>query len=252
MQIPILRGRIERRILVNYRVDPGVLAAQLPPPFRPKLVRGFGIAGICLIRLAHVRPARLPAWLGIASENAAHRVAVDWDDPHDGTRREGVFVRRRDTNLWLNSLAGGRLFPGVHHPAQFTVRETDDRFDVAVASRDGDVRLSVRGCRASRLPASSVFSSLEEASAFFESGSLGYSATNDPARFDGLELRCHDWAVEPLEVEAASSSYFDDESLFPPGSIELDHALLMRRIEHEWHGRADLCSTSRRVPVCML
>ena len=65
MRIPILRGRIERRILLNYRVDPEVLAAQLPAPFRPKLVRGWGIAGICLIRLAHVRPARLPAFLGM-------------------------------------------------------------------------------------------------------------------------------------------------------------------------------------------
>jgi hypothetical protein len=37
------------------------------------------------------------------------------------------------------------------------------------------------------------------------------------------------------------SSFFEDGSLFPRGSIEFDCALLMRGIEHEWHGRADLC-----------
>ena len=47
VQIPVIQGVIERRILVNYRVDPAVLAAQLPAPFRPQLVDGWAMAGIC-------------------------------------------------------------------------------------------------------------------------------------------------------------------------------------------------------------
>src|SRR5437899_2482413 len=80
MKIPVIHGVIDRRLLVNYRVDPDVLAPLLPAPFRPKLVRGYGLVGICLIRLKRVRPTFLPSWLGIASENAAHRAAVEWDD----------------------------------------------------------------------------------------------------------------------------------------------------------------------------
>ena len=76
MRIPVIRGLIDRRVLVNYRVDPEVLGKQLPAPFRPQLVRGYGIAGICLIRLKQIRPRFLPALCGIASENAAHRVAA--------------------------------------------------------------------------------------------------------------------------------------------------------------------------------
>src|SRR5262249_61863595 len=79
MRLPSIRGVIDRRILVNYRVAPDVLARLLPAPFRPRLVHGFGMVGICLIRLREVRPALLPAWLGIASENAAHRAAVESD-----------------------------------------------------------------------------------------------------------------------------------------------------------------------------
>src|SRR4051794_8316172 len=104
MKIPVIRGVIDRRILVNYHVDPKVLAPLLPPPFRPKVVQGVGMVGICLIRLKKVRPTFLPSWLGIASENAAHRTAGEWDD---GTAREGVYVRRRDTSSRLNALAGG-------------------------------------------------------------------------------------------------------------------------------------------------
>jgi hypothetical protein len=200
------------------------------------------MVGICLIRLKRVWPAFLPSWLGVSSENAAHRTAVEWDD--NGTVREGVYVRRRDTSSWLNSLAGGRLFPGIHHHAEFAVKESGDRHEVALRSDDSTTSMSVRGRRTKELPRSSVFHSLEEASAFFQAGSLGYSATSDPSRFQGLELRCLKWRVEPLEIEEARSSFFEDVSLFAKGSIELDCALLMRGIEHEWHGKSDMSATS--------
>lgn len=247
MRLPVIRGVIDRRILVNYRVDPAVLAATLPAPFRPKLHRGHGLVGICLIRLRGVRPRFLPSWLGIASENAAHRTAVEWDD--NGTVRDGVYVRRRDTSSRLNALAGGRVFPGIHSHARFTVREDGRRFEVALRSDDGVTSLSVAGEVADGLPAGSAFGSLEEASAFFQAGSLGYSATPDPGRFQGLELRCYRWQVEPLAVSAVRSSYFDDRTVFPAGSIAFDCALLMRGIEHEWHGKSDLCCAARPMPV---
>jgi uncharacterized protein YqjF (DUF2071 family) len=239
VRIPVIRGVIDRRILVNYHVRPDVLAALLPAPFRPKVVNGFGMVGICLIRLKHVRPTFLPSWLSIGSENAAHRTAVEWDE--GGVVQEGVYVRRRDTNSRLNALVGGRLFPGIHHHARFTVSETADRLQVGLRSDDGVTTLSVRGRTGGALPASSVFPSLAAASDFFERGSLGYSATEEASRFQGLELRCRNWRVEPLDVEEVRSSFFDDESNFPKGSIAFDCALLMRGIEHEWHGRADLC-----------
>src|SRR5262249_30651973 len=128
MRIPIIRGVIDRRILVNFRADPAVLARLLPPPFRPKLIHGAGLAGVCLIRLQRIRPRFWPSCLGLSSENAAHRIAVEWDQ--GGEVREGVFIPRRDTSSWLNALAGGRLFPGVHHHATFRVQEQGGRYRV--------------------------------------------------------------------------------------------------------------------------
>ncbi len=246
MRLPILRGTIERRILINYRVAPSVLANILPPPFRPKLHRGFAVAGICLIRLTEVRPDFMPSWLGMASENAAHRIAVQWDD--DFQTQEGVFIRRRDTSSRLNAIAGGRVFPGLHSHARFTVNESDTHLEVALRSDDGVTDLAVVGDVAESLPDGSMFSSLAEASAFFEAGSLGYSATPSPMRFDGLELRCNGWQVTPLEVVSVRSSYFDDQDIFPSGSIAFDCALLMRNIQHEWHGKADLCCSLAQRP----
>ena len=108
MKLPIIQGTIRRRILANFRVDPHAMQKQLPSRFRPKLHDGFAVAGICMIRLDHIRPKLMPEIVGISSENAAHRVAVLWDE--DGSTREGVFISRRDTNSQLNLLLGGRIF----------------------------------------------------------------------------------------------------------------------------------------------
>jgi Uncharacterized conserved protein (COG2071) len=248
MRLPVIRGVIDRRILVNYRVDPDRLAAILPPPFRPQLVGGYGIAGICLIRLRDIRPRGLPRWLGLSSENAANRIAVEWDD--GGQRRQGVYVIRRDTSSRLNALAGGRVFPGVHHYGRFAVHETNDgrvgcahqlRLDVSFQSNDSLASTRVVATTSDRWPRDSVFASVADASTFFAAGSLGFSPAAAPGHFQGLELRCRSWQVTPLTVESVRSSLFDDKQLFPLGSVTLDCALLMRDIEHEWHSREDLC-----------
>lgn len=240
MQIPIIRGVIDRRILVNFRVNPEVLARLLPAPFQPKLVNGAGMAGVCLIRLKNIRPRFLPSFLGISSENAAHRIAVEWNQEQE--TKEGVFIPRRDTSSWLNTLAGGRLFPGVHGHAAFQVQERDDNYRIELNSDDRHTHLLVEGRVAQELPQNSVFGSLKEASDFFERGSLGYSVTARPGQFDGLELHSFNWRVQPLAVAKVESSFFEDNALFPPGSVEFDCALLMRGIEHEWHERGNLCA----------
>lgn len=240
MQIPVMRGIIDRRILANYRVAPEYLQRILPAPFRPQLVDGWGIAGICLIRLKQIRPRFLPLSVGFASENAAHRIAVEWDE--GGKVHRGVYVPRRDTSSRLNVLAGGRVFPGVHHHARFDVRESQDHLSAQMQSDDGQARIAVEGDVTQDWPAKSVFGSLQAASTFFEGGSLGYSATATPGRYDGLELRTMTWKVEPLAVERIQSSFFHDTSRFPAGTVEFDCALLMRGIQHEWHGKPDLCA----------
>lgn len=238
MRLPVIRGVIRRRILVNFSVDPSVMQTQLPSRFRPKLHDGRSIAGICLIRLESVRPRLVPQIFGISSENAAHRIAVVWQT--DGAEKEGVLIPRRDTGSTLNHFAGGRLFPGEHHRARFTVREGSDTIDLSMRSLDGGVSVRVRGRLGGGFPGSSRFSSLAEASAFFEPGSVGYSVTRDAGRLDGLELRTHGWSVEPLQIDDVYSSYFSDDTRFPRGSVEFDCALLMRNLGHEWRGTQDL------------
>lgn len=230
---PTLTGVIERRLLVNFTIDAEVAAGFLPTPFEPQLVGGRAVAGVCLIRLAGLRPRGLPSWAGVRSENAAHRVAVvRTDHPEVGA---AVFIPRRDTNSILSTWVGGSLFPGVHHRADFETVTSDRHYEVAFRSRDGAVSVDVSGDVAADVPARSVFESVEASSEFFSRGSIGWSATSTAGCFDGLELRTDHWSVHAFDVGRVRSTFFDDTTVFPSGSVRFDHALIMRNVNHTWH-----------------
>jgi len=186
-----------------------------------------------------MRPKLMPEIIGISSENAAHRIAVLWDD-ETGATREGVFIPRRDSDSQMNHLLGGRVFPGEYNQAAFKVVESEHAIDFSMRSKDGSVAVDIAGKIVDRLPQSSIFRSLDEASLFFQSGSLGYSATSNSNRLDGMTLETKQWRVEPLDINKVYSSYFADLLRFPKGSVAFDHALIMKNIAHEWHSASEM------------
>lgn len=231
MKIPKIIGTIDRRILINYHVDKEVVAKFLPDPFRPLLVNNRAVVGICLIRLKDIRPKGLPKFIGISSENGAHRIAVEWTGKD--VVRKGVYIPRRDTSSKLNSLAGGRIFPGVHHFANFIVDERGGNYSVDFKSEDNTF-LSVKAQETKDWNTNSIFEDLDCASCFFEQGAVGYSPDKSGGKFDGLELKTYRWKVTPLKVSEVRSSFFENEDIFPSGSVIFDNALLMKNIAHEW------------------
>ena len=221
---------IDRRVLVNFTADPSVVEKIIPQPFQPKIYKGKAIVGICLIRLKNIRPKGLPNFMGISSENGAHRIAVEWTE--NGEIKEGVFIPRRDSSSFFNNLAGGRIFPGRHFHAKFDVKEENNHDHIAFKSSDGTT-ISIDGEKTEKLNPNSIFQNLGNASKFFEGGAVGYSPNGN--NYDGLKLKTFDWKVEPLNVSSVHSSFFEDESIFPKGSIQFDNALLMTQIKHEWY-----------------
>ena len=237
MKIPAMIGTIDRRILINYQVDKEVIEKFLPKPFRPKIVKDKAIAGICLIRLKNIRPKGIPFEIGMSSENGAHRIAVEWTE--NEKIKEGVYIPRRDTSSRLNALVGGRIFPGMHHRADFKVQESNGTFHIEFISDDGTY-LSIDANETDQWNTHSVFDDQDCASEFFKKGSVGYSPDKIGEVFQGLELATKTWEVTPLKVTQVTSSFFEDESVFPKGSIKFDNALLMRNVEHEWKSEKEI------------
>jgi hypothetical protein len=233
IRLPIIVGHIDRRILLNYRIDPSSMQRFLPAPFEPRLHGGHAIGGVCMIRFHALRPRGCPAAVGISSENAAHRIAARWMDR--GEPREGVFIPRRDTASAFNHWAGGKIFPGIFQRSGFEVAEAPHRYRVTIASPGNGPHVVFDGEDSAEFPRDSCFSSLDEASAFFARGALGYSPATEPGQFQGMELRLLEWDIRPLKIHHAHVRLFEDGSSFPRGSAQLDSAMIMQRLRHEWH-----------------
>ncbi len=248
MRASTIKATMQRRVLVNYRVEPAILASLLPKPFRPAVVDGYGIAGICLIRLGGIRPAGLPSALGVTSENAAHRVAVEWDTATGPLT--GVYIPRRDTSSRLGALLGGRVFPGWQHRATFRVEEGGGLYRIEVSSDDGEVEVAVAAHRSDEVMHGSVFGNIEEASGFFRCAPLGYAATPTDGVFDGVALTAEGWVIEPLQLDEVRSSFFDDPERFAAGTAVPDSAFLMAGLETTWRAQPALLASHEglRVP----
>ncbi|WP_078555884.1 DUF2071 domain-containing protein [Bacillus alkalicellulosilyticus] len=228
-----IEGIIRRRILINYQVAPQLIEPILPSPFKPKIVKGKAIVGVCLIRLENIRPSvlsNLP--LGVSSENAAHRVSVEWGV--NGKNREGVYIFRRDTNALLNSLAGGRLFPGVNHYSNFNIHEVDDYISFQLNSKDREVEISLKGKDCENLPDTSVFTSFDDISTFFKNGADGYSPDRRKSCVQGMCLQTENWNMTPFLVEDLSLTYFQNKFGIPVDHMQFDSAVIMKNIDHKW------------------
>ena len=234
MKLPMMHGYIDRRILINFTTDPKLVEKIIPFPFRPKIYKNKAIVGICLIRLKSLQPKGLPNFLGLNSENGAHRIAVEWDE--NGETKSGVYIPRRDTSSKLNTLVGGRLFPGRHYQAKFNVAEKEGNYKIDFDSSDGTKILIVAN-ETKLFTEKSIFRTLDEASEFFKNGDLGYSPNK--GKLEGLRLKAFNWKVRPLNVLDVKSSFFENEAIFPKGSVTFDNALLMTNIEHEWKTEID-------------
>ena len=232
MRTPIFCGVIKRRFVLNYRADPKVVNRLLPAPFSPKLYHGYAIVGVCLVRLESLRPRGLPAWLGVCSENAVHRIASEWIDSQKYSH-EGVFVARRDTDLWLSTILQGSFSDRQYHRARFAVEESAAHAEFICRSVDKTTEVMFSGDDALRLPASSCFKSLQED--FFRSGNSGSSLIEDTKSLGGIALEAKEWKIRPFRINRLSCSFFDDKRRFPEGSIEFDHALVMRDVAHAWN-----------------
>jgi len=220
-----IRSVIERRILLNYQLDRALARDLLPAPLRPQIVQGNAVAGTCFIRLAQARPAGIPASLGWRMENAADRIAVEWDGP-DGVQR-GVFLPQQFSGSRF-AAASGRWLPGPGERGTFRVQETDREFRLEMHAREQFTRVHAK--RAENWH-SDLFPSHRAASEFVAASPVAWSAAARTGVLTGVRLRTGHWATSPLEVRELESSFFN---ALPADSARFDHALLMQAIPARW------------------
>jgi hypothetical protein len=162
------------------------------------------------------------------AENAAHRVAVEWETP-EGVQT-GVFIPERHSSSLVPVLLGGRILPGKHSLAQFQVNETDTDFDVELTSKDNHVHVQTH---LSNEWDSSLFENWEQASNFYKNSPTGWSPKVNGVGEEGMSLTADNWSVKPAKTTLLKSSFYD---AIPSSDITYDHTLVMQKISSHWVG----------------
>ena len=234
MRAPALRGRIDRRISVFYRLDPMAARSLLPAPLRPRLVRGWALGGVCILRLARMRPRMLPIPLGLASELAWHRIAVEWEE--EGRPMHGHYLLRSETDSRLAPFPGARLVPSPDDCTRIEVRSSDAALTARVESGDGTTDLDLAASLGS-WRSDALFKSANAARASIASGHVVWDG-DEQGELEGVELRSTGGTAQGLEVVRLASTWFDDRARFPLGAATLDCAIVVRDADHEWHAPA--------------
>ena len=138
-----VRGTIRRRLLVNAAVDPDEASTRLPEGLRPHVTEVGTIVGCCLLDIADMQPASVPAALGLRLRATAHRISVDWEDA-SGVTVTGVYVPVRHTDSRFATVVGGRWFPGVHDPAAIDITASGGRLAWSSTPRRASADVAVR------------------------------------------------------------------------------------------------------------
>jgi len=106
---------------------------------------------------------------------------------------------------------------------------------VSLPSTDGSETLDLMAQPAADLGPSRLFADLDQDAAFFQKGSVGYSATCGLPTSQRLGLHTDARRVEPVRLQAVRSNYFEGASLFSSGSITLGCGALIRDDPVQWH-----------------
>lgn len=228
------------RILVVYRVEPGVASRLLPEGLSPRLVQGRAVGLVCYTRLGTLRSRFLPRQ-GAALDHLAYRFAVEREGSTGS--EEGTWVQHRETSSWLAGRLGERFVRGEYGRSRFQLQEQAFGLELRVESERGEeLYLRAEACGA---PTGSMFSRPQELEGFLDASGAVRPLDVFAPEADQIDLN-EGFAPEPLSVFELRAPFFEDERHFPPGTAVLDSAWrLVTRRAQPVHER----STARLQPM---
>lgn len=218
-------------MLVNYAVVADVLAAVLPAPLEPDLRAGRGWLPVVIADLRRMRPAGIPAALGLSYRQVVYRAVV-----RCGSSRGVYFLRSDADSRFMN--AGGNLlcFFRFHHAAVLWEGDGGQQ-RITVRTRDGtaDIDLILGADDRAGLPGDSSFAGLPEARRHLVELFTAYHPRPAENRLDVVRIRRADWDVTVPPACGARCGFLDGRGPFPVGSARLDSVFKACDVPYYWH-----------------
>lgn len=175
-----VRGRLRRCWLFVYRTPAAVARALLPSQLDLVTRDGFAFWNIVVCQIGALRPAPLPAALGLGYWHVAYRLHVR-AQPLGGAPVEGLWFLRSDCDSALVAAGGNLVTDFRFHRATIEVAETEDAVAAKIAASGGDAQFHLNRKAPPQLAAGSPFANVEEAAAFLKYKPFGISPSGAEA-----------------------------------------------------------------------
>lgn len=219
--------------LVNFSMAPETLAAVLPAPLEPDVYAGQAFLSVVIADMDRMRPAFMPAALGITYQQVVYRAVVRCSG------QRGVHFLRSDADNPLMVVMGNLLSFFRFHQARIvrTKGAGSHHFDLVATPPDhADIHATFDVGRGSRtVPRSSVFPDIDAAQRFLVELYTAFRPSTDPRHVDTVDIERGAWNIHMVDASQAHFDLMDGSQLFPAGSARLDSVIYVADIEYLWH-----------------
>ena len=229
----------EQAVCVNVRVRPDALRPLVPSLFELDLHDGWAYVSLTASRLKDFGMGRIPRALRMNFYQSTYRAHVTFTD-FRGRLSRGCYFVRSETNSQLMSLTANLLpeFKAHHcatHP--MLMARNGDHLLLSVDSGDdpaGKVVLVLDAAHPlDRMPASSRFSSIQQAYDFIVDFHDAFSFDPDTNDVFILSIDRGEWDIQVLEPADYYLGFFS-AGPFPAGTTELDSVFYFSNTPYRW------------------
>lgn len=214
--------------LVNFSIEPAVLAAALPTPLVPDTYGGRAWLSVVIARMERMRPVGVPGMLGITYNQVVYRAVVRCGD------RRGVHFLRSDADSRIMAALGNAMSFFAFHHARIIFGD-HAAGTVSVRSADGTADIEARFANPRpRLPSSSAFADLDEAKQWLVELFDAFHPRT-PRLVDVVSIRRNDWRLTVVDDEIGRYAFMDGSGMFPRGTTAIDSIFAVKDLTYRWN-----------------
>ena len=230
-----IKAHFRSSLVLAYAVPAPLLQPLLPTGLILDTYGDFGFLAIALVDTRDLRPAFVPAQLGMSFLLSGYRIFTRYQTTAGRTLR-GLRILRSDTNRMSMQLFGNLLTHYHYERSRFRVQRTEQRYEVQVSTQDGRADLHVEAdlsTQAVAPPPGSPFADLTEARKF--AGPLPFTfdyekETHSIIRVEGVRQR---WNPRPVSVIVHQNTFLEQYPFRGMGAV-LANAFYLENVPYSW------------------
>ena len=224
-----VRGSIRRCWLFSWRTPEAQARSLVPAPMQLVTRDGFAFWNVVVCEMAAMRPAPLPAWIGLGYWHVAYRLHVRVRE-EGGRDLEGLYFVRSDCDHRLVAGLGNVLTDFRFRTARITVARSATSVEGQISASDAPARFRIDRTVAPILAAGSPFTDLAEAAAFLKYKPRAFSPLT-PGAVNAVQVVRDEraWHSRVVSVTEQDWNFFTDREATPELCTEVEP------IDYQWN-----------------